>query len=56
MSDGTHSLYLDSWEKIDGIVIQDAVREKFKAAVEAGKRKRIEQLKAQLAELESQEA
>lgn len=41
------------WEKIDGIVIPDAVREKFNAAADENKRERIETLKAQLAELEA---
>lgn len=50
------SIYLSEWEKIEGISIPHAVREKHDAAQNKQRLDRIETLRAQLAELESQVA
>ena len=50
--EGDH-FYLDSWKKIEGIVIQQAVIDKVEAQADAQRIKRIENLKKELSDLES---
>ncbi|WP_132436427.1 hypothetical protein [Pseudomonas aeruginosa] len=53
LADNRSSFSLGSWQKIEGIVIPQAVIEKHEAEADAQRRKRIDNLKRELADLES---
>ncbi|UCL84523.1 hypothetical protein [Pseudomonas sp. HS-18] len=53
LEDNRRSFPLESWKKIEGIVIPQAVIDKCDAEADAHRRKRIDNLKKELAELEA---
>lgn len=53
VSGGSQYLNVSEWQKIEGIVIPEAVIERYEAAADANRQDRIEKLKKELADLEA---